>query len=112
LALARGILAARSSNIILFDEPTSSIDPRTEIHIYKKLFEAFAEKAVISSLHRLHLLTNFDYIYILKDGSVVDEGSFEDLKKRSLIFNEMWKHQEQILPGQPDEDLKLKKVAE
>ncbi|MEJ0079575.1 MAG: ATP-binding cassette domain-containing protein [Puia sp.] len=38
LALARGILAAKSSNIILLDEPTSSVDPKTEIQIYEKTF--------------------------------------------------------------------------
>jgi ATP-binding cassette, subfamily B, bacterial len=93
LALARGILAARSSDIILMDEPTSSVDPKTEMMIYKNMFAAFEGKAIISSLHRLHLLAHFDYIYILKDGTVVDEGTFEDLKRYSLLFMEMWKHQ-------------------
>jgi ATP-binding cassette subfamily B protein len=94
LALARGILAARNSNIVLLDEPTSSVDPVTEKMIYTNLFRLFEEKAVISSLHRLHLLTFFDYIYIMKNGSVVDEGSFEDLRKYSLVFKDMWQHQE------------------
>lgn len=99
LALARGILAARSSNIILFDEPTSSVDPRTESLIYNKLFHAFGDRAIVSSLHRLHLLPQFDYIYILQNGKIVDEGTFDDLLKNSTIFNEMWKHQkERVLP--------------
>jgi ATP-binding cassette, subfamily B, bacterial len=93
LALARGILAAKASQIILMDEPTSSVDPRTEKMIYTNLFSSFENKAVISSLHRLHLLTHFDYIYILKNGSVVDEGTFDDLKRYSLVFKEMWEHQ-------------------
>lgn len=93
LALARGILAARSSDIILLDEPTSSIDPRTEQKIYQALFAAFEGKAVVSSLHRLHLLQHFDYIYILRQGTVVDEGRFEELKRYSLVFKEMWEHQ-------------------
>jgi ATP-binding cassette subfamily B protein len=90
LALARGILAARNSSIVLMDEPTSSLDPSTEKKIYRNLFENFGEKAVVSSLHRLHLLPNFDYIYILRNGEVIDEGSFEDLSKYSLVFMEMW----------------------
>ncbi|HEY0769029.1 MAG TPA: ABC transporter ATP-binding protein [Sphingobacteriaceae bacterium] len=93
LALARGILAAQQSTIVLLDEPTSSIDPKTEKVIYGELFRSFTEKAVVSSLHRLHLLTHFDYVYILKNGSVIDEGTFEDLKRFSLVFQEMWKHQ-------------------
>ncbi len=93
LALARGILAAKSSEIILLDEPTSSVDPKTEIQIYEKLFEEYKNKAVISSLHRLYLLSYFDYVYVLQDGHVVDEGNFADLKRNSAIFNELWKHQ-------------------
>lgn len=94
LALARGILAARSSSIILMDEPTSSVDPRTEVQLYDKLFESFSDKAVISSLHRLHLLTKFDYIYILQSGHVVDEGTFQQLRYGSTLFQELWQHQE------------------
>jgi ATP-binding cassette subfamily B protein len=94
LALARGILAAKSSDIILLDEPTSSVDPKTEIKIYEKLFEECREKAVISSLHRLYLLSYFDYVYVLHAGRIAAEGSFEDLKKTSSVFIDLWKHQE------------------
>lgn len=95
LALARGVLAARSSDIVLLDEPTSSVDPKTESLIYDKMFDEFKDKAVLSSLHRLHLLTKFDYIYILKDGRIIDEGNFSYLKANSHYFGELWKHQEQ-----------------
>ena len=101
LALARGILAARSSSIILMDEPTSSVDPRTEKRIYNALFNTMQDKAVISSLHRLHLLTEFDYIYILRNGAVIDEGTFEELKRSSLVFNELWAHQATTAEQQP-----------
>jgi len=94
LALARGILAARASDIVLLDEPTSSIDPKTEAAIYDKMFVEFSDKAVISTLHRLHLLTKFDYIYVLQDGLVVDEGSFVHLRQNSALFKELWRHQE------------------
>lgn len=98
LALARGILAAKDSGIILLDEPTSSIDPTTEARIYQRLFSAFKEKAVISSIHRLHLLDHFDYIYILDQGKIVDEGSFEYLLANSDTFKNMWDHQKSASP--------------
>jgi ATP-binding cassette, subfamily B, bacterial len=96
LALARGILAARDSQVVLLDEPTSSVDPKTESLIYEKLFSAFADKAIVSSLHRLHLLRYFDYVYVMDKGRVVAEGTFESLKANNLIFQELWKHQEQV----------------
>jgi ABC-type bacteriocin/lantibiotic exporter with double-glycine peptidase domain len=95
LALARGILAAKSSDIILLDEPTSSVDPKTEIQIYEKMFAEYENKAVVSSLHRLYLLSYFDHVYVLKDGLIVDEGTFVELKNRSSVFNDLWKHQEE-----------------
>ena len=99
LALARGILAARDSDIILMDEPTSSVDPKTEVEIYQRLFKEFKDKALVSSLHRLHLLNQFDYVYILEGGKVVDEGTFEALRANSPAFQELWRHQEESVTG-------------
>lgn len=97
LALARGILAARDSSIVLLDEPTSSVDPKTELVIYDQLFEIFKDKAVVSSLHRLHLLGKFDYVYIMDHGRIIDEGTFESLRANSTIFQELWRHQEETM---------------
>ena len=93
LALARGVLAARDSNLILLDEPTSSVDIQTESKIYEDLFTEFSDKAMISSLHRLYFLSQFDYVYILNKGLVLEEGTFEYLRENSDIFQELWKHQ-------------------
>jgi ABC-type multidrug transport system fused ATPase/permease subunit len=95
LALARGILAARDSGLVLLDEPTSSVDPRTEAMIYDGLFTAFSDKAIISSIHRLHQLPRFDYIYVLHQGRIAAEGSFEDLHAHSPVFRDLWRHQEE-----------------
>jgi len=95
LALARGILAARDSDLVLLDEPTSSVDPRTEALIYDGLFKAFADKALISSIHRLHLLSRFDYIYVLHQGRIISEGTFEYLRDNDAAFYEMWRHQKE-----------------
>ncbi|AKD57971.1 ABC transporter ATP-binding protein [Spirosoma radiotolerans] len=97
LALARGVLAARTSDIVLLDEPTSSVDPKTELAIYRELLHEFSDKAVVSTLHRLHLLPMFDYIYIMEKGRIVDEGSFPELRHRSVIFQEMWAHQKEVM---------------
>ena len=99
LALARGILAARDSRLVLLDEPTSSVDPRTEAMIYEGLFTAFADKAIISSIHRLHLLPRFDYVYVLHQGRIVAEGTFEYLRDNSPVFQELWRHQKEAKNG-------------
>jgi ABC-type bacteriocin/lantibiotic exporter with double-glycine peptidase domain len=94
LALARGILAAQESDVVLLDEPTSSVDPKTEALIYQGLFRVFSGKAMVSALHRLHLLHSFDYIYVLDMGRVVAEGTLHQLRKNSPEFQELWRHQE------------------
>jgi ATP-binding cassette, subfamily B, bacterial len=99
LALARGILAARDSGIVLLDEPTSSVDPRTEALIYEGLFQTFSDKAVISSIHRLHLLPRFDYVYVLDQGRIAAEGTFDELLHNSPIFYDLWRHQKDSANG-------------
>jgi ABC-type multidrug transport system fused ATPase/permease subunit len=94
LALARGILAATNSEIVLMDEPTSSVDPKTELLIYQELIRAFQNKVMVSSLHRLHLLPLFDYIYVLDKGRIVGEGDFKYLRENNEHFIALWKHQE------------------
>ena len=91
LALARGILAAKNNSILLLDEPTSSIDSYTEELIYKGLFKYFSNKCIISSVHRLHLLDLFDYIYVISNGQIVQKGTLEELKKQKGQFLTIWK---------------------
>ena len=89
LALARGILAAKNSEIILMDEPTSSVDTINEIKIYDNIFKEFKDKTIISALHKLHLLKNFDYIYVFEKGKVIAEGTLQELKNNP-IFRRSW----------------------
>ena len=89
LALARGLLAASDSEILLLDEPTSSVDSLNEIKIHDNIFGRFKDKTIISSIHRLHLLDKFDYIYLLSKGRIVGEGTFEQLKQNKK-FRRMW----------------------
>lgn len=97
LALARGILAAKGSDLVLLDEPTSSVDPKTELAIYQRLFAAFSDKLMISSLHRLHLLPHFDRVYLMEAGKIIAVGTFEELLASSSAFQQLWAHQEEVV---------------
>lgn len=90
LSIARGILAADTSTLLLLDEPTSSLDPTTEILVYERLFAAFPDKTIVSTLHRLHLLRFFDYIYYMENGRIVAEGTLAELLEKSVGFREMY----------------------
>ena len=95
LALARGLLFAcedklEDKSIILLDEPTSSIDIANELLIYQNIFRAFSDRAIISSVHRLHLLPMFDRIYFFENGRIIASGTFVELLKNSKEFQEVW----------------------
>jgi ATP-binding cassette, subfamily B, bacterial len=64
LALARGLLVAEESSIVLLDESTSSVDSINEKKIYTNIFNHFNDKTIIAAVHKLHLLTMFDMIYV------------------------------------------------
>ena len=90
LALARGVFAIQDSSVVLLDEPTSNIDPRTEMLIFERLFKLLDQRCVVSSLHRLHLVRLFDYVYVMKQAKIVEEGTFADLCTRGGEFARLW----------------------
>jgi ABC-type multidrug transport system fused ATPase/permease subunit len=90
LALARGIFSIQDSSIVLLDEPTSNVDPATEMVIFKRLFDRLEGKCVVSVLHRLHLLRMFDHVYVFKDGRIVEEGTFGELSENGGEFARLW----------------------
>lgn len=92
LALARGIFFAKDCDILLMDEPTSSVDPLNERIIYANVLQECKEKCVVSSIHKLHLLEMFDDIYVFADGKLIESGSMQDLLEMNGQFATMWRN--------------------
>ncbi len=89
VALARGVLAATGSSLVLLDEPTASLDPRTESLVYDNLFAAFSDACVISSVHRLNLLDRFDEVLVMHNGRLVAQGPASVLSATSPDFRQL-----------------------
>lgn len=89
LALARGVLAARGSSLLLLDEPTSALDPVTERQVHERLSQAFPDAAVVASVHRMGLLAHFDKVVLMAGGRVVDVGTSDELAERQPVFAQM-----------------------
>ncbi|MCV4754076.1 hypothetical protein OFC37_31930, partial [Escherichia coli] len=85
LALARGVLAARGSSLLLLDEPTSALDPVTERQVHERLSQAFPDAAVVASVHRMGLLAHFDKVVLMAGGRVVDVGTPDELAERQPV---------------------------
>ncbi len=101
LALARGLLACYDKDVVLLDEPTSSLDTATEMKVYRNIFREFRDKTVISSIHRLHLLPMFDKIYMFGGGRVIASGTLSELLTSCPEFQELWRqyneHKEEVV---------------
>ncbi len=97
LALARGLMASEDKQIVLLDEPTSSVDLKNEFAIYSNIFEKFKDKTIISTMHRLHLLPLFDRIYFFRNGKVIVSGTFEEIIQNSPEFRKIWKRHEALI---------------
>ena len=90
LALARGVFAIQESSLVFLDEPTSSVDTITEIKIFERLFADFADKTIIASVHRLHLLARFDRIIVMEQGRIVEQGDLQSLITQDGVFRQIW----------------------
>jgi len=89
VALARGILAASDSALVLMDEPTASLDPATESRVYTNLFDTFAQACIISSIHRLSLLDRFDEVLVMRDGRLAGQGTPDELALSCAEFQRL-----------------------
>lgn len=89
IALARGIIAAADSNLVLFDEPTAALDSGTEARVYDNLFAMMKNACIVSSIHRLHLLDRFDEVIVMHEGRVVAQGPASLLAATSPDFRQL-----------------------
>jgi ABC-type bacteriocin/lantibiotic exporter with double-glycine peptidase domain len=89
VALARGVLAARGSGLVLMDEPTANLDPATEACVYANLLATFKGACLVSSLHRLSLLGLFDEVLVMQSGRIVAQGTADDLALHCREFQRL-----------------------
>lgn len=82
LCLARGMLLARGSSLLLLDEPTSALDAATEARVLQRMAQAFPDACIIASVHRLSLLEHFDTVLLMEAGRIIDHGPSADVLAR------------------------------
>jgi len=78
LSIARMVLA--DPKVVIFDESTSALDVHTENALFEALETFLVEKTVIIIAHRLSTVTRADYIYVLENGVILEEGTREVLE--------------------------------
>ncbi|MEX2574479.1 MAG: ABC transporter ATP-binding protein [Balneolaceae bacterium] len=71
----------KNPNLLILDEATSALDTESERYIQKSIESLRGTKTVVIIAHRLSTIRNADYIYLVDDGQVVEQGSFDDLTR-------------------------------
>src|SRR2546429_748247 len=84
IAIARAIL--RDAPILILDEPTAALDVESEAEVMHALDQLVVNRTVIVISHRLSTLGNVDEILVLKQGLIVERGSYKHLKQLQGIF--------------------------
>jgi ABC-type multidrug transport system ATPase subunit len=91
ISVARAFL--KDAPVLLLDEPTSSIDSRTEKQILKALRRLMEGRTTFMVAHRLSTIRDADVILVVSDGEIVERGSHEELLAREGHYREMWEVQ-------------------
>ncbi|WP_063660035.1 ABC transporter ATP-binding protein [Aliivibrio fischeri] len=87
ISIARALY--NDPEILIFDEATSALDGISEKKIMDSIINISKSKTVVMIAHRLKTVVNCDLIYMLEDGRLIDQGSFEVLKAKNDKFKKM-----------------------
>ena len=81
LGLARALYT--NPGLLVMDEATSALDAESESEIAKALEELRGSVTVVLIAHRLNTIQHADQVFLIEEGSVIDQGKFTDLVKRN-----------------------------
>lgn len=89
LSIARAFVA--NPKILLLDEATSSIDTVTELHIQKALEKLMQGRTSFIIAHRLNTIRKVDYVIVLQNGQIIEQGPRAALIEQQGVFGQMMK---------------------
>ncbi len=92
VAIARALI--KNAPILVLDEATSSLDSESEQYIQKALLNLMKDRTTLVIAHRLSTIKHMDRIVVIDKGSVVQQGTHDELlKNKKGIYARLWKHQ-------------------
>ena len=89
IGIARTLLA--DTPIVVLDEATATADPDSEWAIRQGLDHLLKGRTVLMIAHRLHTVRDADRIIVLRDGTIAESGTHQELLDRDGIYAELWR---------------------
>lgn len=87
IGIARALY--NQADVLVFDEATSALDGITEKVIMNAINELSGQKTIVLIAHRLKTVKNCDIIYFMKQGKVIEQGTYQELIDKNTTFKEM-----------------------
>ena len=91
-ALARAL--AQPAKLFLLDEPTASLDAQSEQSVLTSLYRAMQSTTALTVTHKLDDLHNMNYILVMDNGMVVQQGHVNDLRQADGLLAQMLNQQQ------------------
>ncbi len=91
LTIARAILSDPS--VLILDEATSSVDTRTEVEIQKAMNNLMKGRTSFVIAHRLSTIRDADLILVMKEGTIIEQGSHKELIEKKGFYEELYNSQ-------------------
>jgi ATP-binding cassette subfamily B protein len=91
VAISRSFM--RDAEVVALDEPTAALDPQAEADVFRRFMEMAEGKTALLVSHRLGLARYCDRILVMQGGTLVEEGTHEELMSSSGEYARMWEMQ-------------------
>lgn len=88
IMLARAFLAD-DRRILIFDEPTAHLDIETEYALKKPMEKLFKNHLVIFATHRLHWIKEMDYVIVMNNGQIAEQGTPQELANHNDAYSQL-----------------------
>lgn len=88
IALARAFF--RDAPLLILDEPTAALDPRSEAALFERIRELYRGRTVLLVSHRFSTVRSADRILVMEGGKIVEAGDHNELMQRGGLYAEMF----------------------